>query len=75
MMARFRCGDEERESRYWMEGEERGFKMYYVERERERETIEHMWNKCSELREREGENGKGRNSEERRKDKMDERDK
>jgi hypothetical protein len=43
--------------------------------ERERETIEHMWNKCSELREREGENGKGRNSEERRKDKMDERDK
>jgi hypothetical protein len=44
-------------------------------RERERETIEHMWNKCSELREREGENGKGRNSEERRKDKMDERDK
>jgi hypothetical protein len=23
MMARFRCGNEERENRYWMEGEER----------------------------------------------------
>jgi hypothetical protein len=33
MMARFRCGDEERENRYWMEGEERRLKMYYVERE------------------------------------------
>jgi hypothetical protein len=38
MMARFRCGNEERENRYWME---------------ERETIEHMWRGCGEMRERE----------------------
>jgi hypothetical protein len=37
MMARFRYGSEERENRYWIEGEERGCRMYY-----ERETIEHM---------------------------------
>jgi hypothetical protein len=49
MMARFRCGNEERENRYWMEGEERRCRMCYEERE----TIEHMWNGCSEMRERE----------------------
>jgi hypothetical protein len=27
MMARFRCGNEERENRYWMEGEERRCRM------------------------------------------------
>jgi hypothetical protein len=48
MMARFRCGNEERENRYWMEGEERRCRMFYEERE----TIEHMWNGCSEMRER-----------------------
>jgi hypothetical protein len=37
MMARFRCGNEERENRYWME---------------ERETIEHMCRGCAERRER-----------------------
>jgi hypothetical protein len=34
MMARFRCGNKERENRYWTEGEER---RCYEERERERE--------------------------------------
>jgi hypothetical protein len=29
MMARFRCGNEERENRYWMEGEERRRRMCY----------------------------------------------
>ncbi|KAJ3629821.1 hypothetical protein MTP99_014188 [Tenebrio molitor] len=48
MMARFRCGNEERENRYWTEGEERRCRMYYEERE----TIEHMWNGCSEMRKR-----------------------
>jgi hypothetical protein len=33
MMARFRCGKEERENRYWMEGEERRCRMCYEERE------------------------------------------
>jgi hypothetical protein len=33
-MTRFRCGNEERENRYWMEGEERRFRMCYEERER-----------------------------------------
>jgi hypothetical protein len=48
MMARFRCGNEERENRCWMEGEERRCRMCYEKRE----TIEHMWN-GSEIRERE----------------------
>jgi hypothetical protein len=59
MMARFRCGNEERENRYWMEGEERRCRMRFEERE----TIEHMWKGCSEMRERErereGERGRG----------------
>jgi hypothetical protein len=42
MMARFRSESEERENRYWMEGEERRCRMCYGERERERETIERM---------------------------------
>jgi hypothetical protein len=29
MMARFRCGNEERENRYWTEGEERKCRMSY----------------------------------------------
>jgi hypothetical protein len=33
MMARFRCGNEERENSYWMEGEERKCRMCYKERE------------------------------------------
>jgi hypothetical protein len=57
MMARFRCGNEERETRYWMEGEEKRSRMWYEERE----TIEHMWNGCSEMRERE--RGRERNGE------------
>ncbi|KAH0816663.1 hypothetical protein GEV33_006127 [Tenebrio molitor] len=47
MMARFRCGNEERENRYWMEE-----RMCRICRE-ERETIEHMWSGCGEMRERE----------------------
>jgi hypothetical protein len=38
MMARFRCGNEERENKYWIEGEKR-CRMCYEEKE----TIEHMW--------------------------------
>jgi hypothetical protein len=48
MMARFICRNEERENRYRMEGEERRCRMCYEKRE----TIEHMWNGCSEMRER-----------------------
>jgi hypothetical protein len=54
----FRFENEERENRYWMEGEERRWRMCY-----ERETIEHMWNGCSKMREREGEKRTGRNTE------------
>jgi hypothetical protein len=36
MMARFRCGDEEKENKYWTEGEE-GAERAMRERERERE--------------------------------------
>jgi hypothetical protein len=53
MMARFRRGNEETEHRYWMEREERRCRMGYEQRE----TIEHMWNGCSEMREREGNEG------------------
>jgi hypothetical protein len=49
MKARFRCGNEERENRYWVEGEERRCRMCYEERE----TIEHMWNGCREMRKKE----------------------
>ncbi|KAH0819016.1 hypothetical protein GEV33_003775 [Tenebrio molitor] len=49
MMARFRCGNEERENKYWMEEEAR---MCMMCRD-ERETIEHMWRGCGEMRERE----------------------
>jgi hypothetical protein len=37
MMARYRCGNEKRENRYWTEEEERRCRMCYVEKE----TIEH----------------------------------
>jgi hypothetical protein len=46
MMARFRCGNEETENRYWMEGEERRCRMC----NEERETMEHMWKRCCETR-------------------------
>jgi hypothetical protein len=46
---RERIKNEERENRYWTEGEERRCRMCYEERE----TIEHMWNGCSEMRESE----------------------
>jgi hypothetical protein len=49
MMARFQCGNEERENSYCMEGEETRCRMCYEERE----TIEHIWNGCCEMRERE----------------------
>jgi hypothetical protein len=52
MMARFRCGNEERENRYWMAGEERRCRMCYEERE----TIGHMWNGYSKMRDK----GRGR---------------
>jgi hypothetical protein len=38
----------EERKRYWMEGEERRCRMCYEKTE----TIEHMWNGCSEMRER-----------------------
>jgi hypothetical protein len=57
MMARFRCGNEERENKYWMEEEERMCRMC----REERETIEHMWRGCGE-----GGKGTGRNTERRR---------
>jgi hypothetical protein len=50
MMARFKCGNEERENRYWTEGEERRCRMC----RQESETVEHMWSGCDEMREREG---------------------
>jgi hypothetical protein len=49
MIARFRCGNEKRENRYWMEGEERRYRMCYEERE----TIKNLWKECSEMRKRE----------------------
>jgi hypothetical protein len=38
MMARFRYGNEERENRYWMKGEERRCRMCYEKKE----AIDHM---------------------------------
>jgi hypothetical protein len=69
-MARFRCGNKERENRYWMEGEEIRSRMCYEERE----AIEHMWNGCSEMREWEGKERGEILNEDGRGDKMDERD-
>jgi hypothetical protein len=57
IMARFRCKNEEIEKKYWMGGEERRCRMCYEKKE----TIEHRWNGCSDMRE--GEKGTGRNSE------------
>jgi hypothetical protein len=54
MVGRFRCGNEETENRYWMEGEERRCRICYEERN----TIEPMWNGCSEMKGREGRNWK-----------------
>jgi hypothetical protein len=50
MTARFRCGNEKkRENKYWIEGEQRRYRMCY----KERETLEHTWNGCSEMIKRE----------------------
>ncbi|KAJ3621253.1 hypothetical protein MTP99_003406 [Tenebrio molitor] len=38
MMAKFRCGKEERENRYWMEGEEKERAKYAMRRERKSST-------------------------------------
>jgi hypothetical protein len=38
MIARFRCGNKEREKRYWKEGEERRYRMCYEEKERQLST-------------------------------------
>jgi hypothetical protein len=48
MMTRCRCGNEERENRYWMGGEERRCRMCYEEKEK----IEHIWHGCSKMKER-----------------------
>jgi hypothetical protein len=58
MMARFICGNEERENRYYLEGEKRRCRMCYEKREK----IRHTWNGCSE-KIRETEKGTGRNTE------------
>jgi hypothetical protein len=55
MRARFRCWNEERENKYWTEGEERRCRACCEERE----AIEHIWNGCSEMRKREGEKARG----------------
>jgi hypothetical protein len=49
LMARFRCGNEEGEKRYWTEEEARRYRMC----REERETIDQMWSGCGEMRERE----------------------
>jgi hypothetical protein len=49
MMARFRCGNKERENRYWSEGEERRCRMC----REESETVD-MWSGWDEMRKREG---------------------
>lgn len=49
MMARFRCGNEERENKFWMDEEERMCRMCGEGRE----TIEHMLRECTEMKERE----------------------
>jgi hypothetical protein len=54
MMATFRCGNEERENRYWMEGEERRCRMFHEKKERQSR------NGCSEMRQKEGGKGTGR---------------
>jgi hypothetical protein len=51
MMAGFRCGNEERGNRFWIEEEERRCRMCYEEKK----TMAHMWNGCSEMRKKNGE--------------------
>jgi hypothetical protein len=57
MMARFRCGNKERENKYWMEEEERMCRMCREERD-DRAHVERM-----RRNEREGGKGTGRNTE------------
>jgi hypothetical protein len=59
MMMIFRCVNEKRENRYWMEGEERRCRMCYEERETQLSTCGMGVAKG----EREGEKGAGRNTE------------
>ncbi|KAJ3650292.1 hypothetical protein Zmor_021989 [Zophobas morio] len=49
MMARFRCGNEEKENNFWMHETDRRCRICW----REGETIEHMPKGCEELRESE----------------------
>jgi hypothetical protein len=49
MMTRFRCGNEERENRYWTEEEEERCRMCHEETE----MIEYTWSGYGEMRERE----------------------
>jgi hypothetical protein len=49
MIARFRCGNEERENKYWNKDRTRVCRMC----EEKKKTIEHLLNECEELRERE----------------------
>jgi hypothetical protein len=49
IIARFRCGNEERENEYWNEDRTRVCRMCGEKKE----TIEHLLNECVELRERE----------------------
>ncbi|XP_071052447.1 uncharacterized protein [Onthophagus taurus] len=63
LVARFRCGNEERANKYWMADEERWCRLC----REEWETLEHMLNGCSGLREEEmdrrqilGEGGEGK---------------
>ncbi|KAJ3646808.1 hypothetical protein Zmor_024378 [Zophobas morio] len=49
MMARFRCGNEEKENNFWMDETDRTCRICW----REGETIEHMLEGCEGLRESE----------------------
>jgi hypothetical protein len=48
LMTKCRCGNEERENGYWMGGEERRCRICYEGKEK----IKHIWNGCSEMKER-----------------------
>ena len=47
MIARFRCGNEERENKFWMEEDERKCRICWEERE----TLEHLLNECVGMKE------------------------
>jgi len=54
-IARWRCGNEERGNKYWLNEEERKCRLC----ERERENVDHLKNKCVYVRERGGRNVDG----------------